>query len=141
MCARNLLPSPSPFDAPATRPGDIDELHRGGQDALRMHDRGEFLQARIGHRHHADVRIDGAERIILRCDLRARERIEQRGFADIRQSDDSASNGHQVFPARLCSLVIARSAPCSSIKGMQSAAVFTASKIRSSSARGARVNT
>ncbi len=42
--------------------GDVDELDRRRNDFLRLHDVGERLQARIGHRHDADVRIDRAER-------------------------------------------------------------------------------
>ena len=84
MCARNLLPNPSPFDAPATKSCDIHELHGRRQNLLRMHDGGQLLQTRIRHRHHADIGINGAEGIILRGDLRARQRIEQGGLAHIR---------------------------------------------------------
>jgi len=48
-------------------------------------------QARIGHRHLAEVGLDGAERIIRR--LRGGglcQRVEERGLADIRQADDAA---------------------------------------------------
>ena len=63
-----------------------------------LHDVGQFLQARIRHRHDADVRIDGAEGVVLGGDLRARQGVEQRRLADVRQADDSAFDGHIGLP-------------------------------------------
>src|SRR3546814_16448206 len=37
--------------------GDVDELHRGRQDALGPDNAGQLLQARIRHLHHAPVEI------------------------------------------------------------------------------------
>ena len=57
----------------------------------------ELVEPRIGHRHFADIRLDGAERIVRR--LRRRrcgQRIEQRRLADIRQSDNSTFESHDV---------------------------------------------
>ena len=65
MCARNLLPSPSPFEAPATRPAMSTNSTVVGQHLLRLHDLGQRLEPRVRHRHHADVRVDRAERIVL----------------------------------------------------------------------------
>ena len=50
------------------------------------------LESRIRHSHDAEVGIDRAKRII--CRLRfagARDGIEERGFADVRQTDDSSA--------------------------------------------------
>ena len=47
---------------------------------------GELVEPRIGHRDLADIRLDGAERIVRR--LRRRrlgQRVEQRRLADIGQ--------------------------------------------------------
>jgi hypothetical protein len=74
--------------------GDVDELDRRRHHALRAHDVRQRGQPRIRHRYDADVRVDGAERIVLRRDLRARQRIEERGLADVRQSDDAALDAH-----------------------------------------------
>ncbi len=53
------------------------------------------LQARIGHRHFAGVRLDGAERIVRRLRRRrAGQRVEEGGFADIRQAHDAAFETH-----------------------------------------------
>src|SRR5690348_11896432 len=73
---------------------DVHELDRSGNDLLRMHDVRELLQARIGDRHHTNVRIDGAEREIRRRDARLGQRVEERGLADIGQADDAALDGH-----------------------------------------------
>ena len=78
------------------------------------------VEPRIRHRHDADVRIDGAERIVLRRDLRARQRVEQRGLADVGQTDDAALDAHRVYSVfaarrglvpRECSLFMAICAP------------------------------
>ena len=53
------------------------------------------VQPRIGHRHIADIGLDGAEGIIGR--LRRRrlgQRVEQGGLADIGQADDAAFESH-----------------------------------------------
>ena len=65
---------------------DVDEFHRGGHDLLGLDDLRQRVEPRIRHRHDAHVRIDGAERIVLRRDLRARQRVEQRGLADVRHA-------------------------------------------------------
>ena len=52
----------------------------------------ELFQSRIGHGDDADVRIDRAERIIFRRRfVRAGDGVKERGFPDIRQSDDSSA--------------------------------------------------
>ena len=72
--------------------GDIDELDRRRNDLLRMRNLREFCKARIGHGDDAEVGIDRAERIILRGRfVRAGDRVKERGFADIRQPNDSSA--------------------------------------------------
>ena len=43
----------------------------------------------VRHGDHADVRVDGAERIVRGLGARVGDGIEQRGLADVRQSHDS----------------------------------------------------
>ena len=74
--------------------GDVHEFDCCRQDARRLHDAREHVETRVGHGHDADVRIDRAERIVLRRDLRARQRIEERRLADVRQTDDAALDAH-----------------------------------------------
>ena len=74
--------------------GDIDELDHGRHDALRLDDVRQRLQARIGHFDDADVRFDGAERIIFSGDARFGQCIEECRFADVGQADDAAFETH-----------------------------------------------
>ena len=68
---------------------DVDELDDGGGELLGVMLVAQPLEPRIRHGHDADVRVDGAERIIIRRDARVRNGVEQRGLAHIRQPDDS----------------------------------------------------
>ena len=53
-------------------------------------DLGELRQARVGHTDDAEVGLDGAEGVILRRRLvRAGDGVEERGFPDVRQTDDA----------------------------------------------------
>src|SRR6202034_1958973 len=110
--------------------GNVDEFDGGRHDLFRSHDAGERLQPRIGHAHHPGVRINGAEGIVLRGALRAGGGVEEGRSADVRQTDDAAADGHQALTVRLCSLVMARSAPCSTRIGTLSAAVLTVLSMR-----------
>ena len=56
--------------------GDIDELHRGRDGLLRLDDFRQCAEARIRHRHNADVRINRAERKVRRSNTRLGQRIE-----------------------------------------------------------------
>ena len=95
MCARNLLPRPSPFDAPATRPAMSTNSTVVGRIFSGFDDRGERLQPQVRHRHDADVRIDRAERIVRgRGVLRLRDRVEERRLAHVGQADDAALDAH-----------------------------------------------
>ena len=77
--------------------GDIDEGEARRDDLLGARDLAQHVQPRIRHRDIADIRLDGAERIIggLRR-RRLRQRVEQGRFADIRQPDDTAFEAHRI---------------------------------------------
>ena len=92
-----LIAEPFALGGPAHQPGDIDKGQPGRNDLGGLCDRGELVEPRIGHRDLAYIRLDGAERVI--GGLRRRrlgERIEQRRFADVGQSDDPAFKSHNV---------------------------------------------
>ena len=74
--------------------GDVDEFHCCRKDAFRLDDVCQRLQARIGHFDHADVRFDGAERIVFGGDARLGQGIEQGRFTDVGQADDAAFEAH-----------------------------------------------
>ena len=63
--------------------------------SFELGDRRQRVEARVGHRDVADVRLDGAERIVggLRR-RRLRQRVEERRLADVRQADDAAFETH-----------------------------------------------
>ena len=91
-----LVAEPLAFRGAAHQTGDIHEGDAGRNDLLRLAQHRELVEARIGHRDLADVRLDGAERIIRRLRRRGlRERIEEGRLADIRQADDAAFEAHE----------------------------------------------
>ena len=98
MVARNWLPSPSPLEAPRTSPAISTKVSRVGMICAGFGDGRELVEPRIGHRDLADIRLDGAERIVRRLRRRRlRQRIEQRRLADIGQPDDTAFESHFVL--------------------------------------------
>ncbi len=78
----------------ADEAGDVDEVHRRGDDRLRLVELHQRVEPRVGHRHHADVRLDGAERIVGHGGARRRQRVEERRLADVGQADDAARDRH-----------------------------------------------
>ena len=79
----------------AHQPGDVDEADPGRDDLLRFGDGGNGGQARIGHRHLAGIRLDGAKGIVGRLRRRgAGQGVEEGRFADVRQADDAAGEAH-----------------------------------------------
>ena len=69
---------------------DVDELDRGGDELLRVRELRERREPRVGHGDDADVRIDGAKRVVRRLRLlRAGDGVEEGGFADVWETDDA----------------------------------------------------
>jgi hypothetical protein len=117
---------------------DVDEFDRRWNDLLRFRDRRQRRKPRIRHLDNADIRLDRAERIILRRDPRPGERVEQRRLADVRQADDSAAHRHGAAGDGLvCSVIIARSMSPRAMSGHAVSARSSALTIASrSSGRG-----
>ncbi len=81
----------------ADEAGDIDEGQPRRDDLRGFGDLRQLVEPGIGHRDLADIRLDGAERIIRRLRRgRLGQRVEQRRFADIGQPDDTAFKSHNV---------------------------------------------
>ena len=98
ICDRNWLPSPSPFDAPSTKPAMSTKVIVGRQDLLRLGDFRQLVETRVGHGHDAGIGLDGAERKILGFDARFGQSVEERRLADVGQADDAAMESHGEGP-------------------------------------------
>jgi hypothetical protein len=78
---------------------DIDEGHPRGNDLLRLRDPGQRVEPGIGDRHLAHIGFDRAEGEVRRLRRRrARQRVEERGFAHVRKTDDPDLEAHGAFP-------------------------------------------
>ncbi|OIQ67242.1 hypothetical protein GALL_511810 [mine drainage metagenome] len=76
---------------------DIDEGQPCRNDLRGFGSCRQLVEPRIRYRYLADVRLDGAERIVRRLRRRSLgQRIEQRRLADIGQPDDTAFESHDV---------------------------------------------
>ncbi len=73
---------------------DVDELDDGLDDTLRLDDGRQLVDARIRHLDDADVRLDGAERVVFSRDAGLGQGVEQGGLADVGQADDAAFETH-----------------------------------------------
>ena len=69
--------------------GDVNKLNHGGREFLRMMQIAQPFQALVRHLHDADIGIDRAERIIVRRNSGVGDGVEQRGFSNIWQTDDT----------------------------------------------------
>ena len=70
--------------------GDVDYVDRGRDGAFRHAELRQGLQPLVGHVGGAEVRLDGAEGEIGALGLSGAYTIEEGGFTDVRQSDDTA---------------------------------------------------
>ena len=80
------------------RPGhqsrDVHELDCRRHRALGTCDCRDAVEPRVGHRDDADVRLDGAERVVLCRRRRAGQRVVQRRLPDVRQPHYPAPDAH-----------------------------------------------
>ena len=98
MLARNWLPRPSPRWAPATSPAMSWKAIVSGTTFDARDDRGDRVEARVGHRHDRDVRLDRRERVVGRLGRDAGQRREQRRLARVRHPDDPDLHRHGRHP-------------------------------------------
>ncbi len=88
---QELVAQPLAFAGALHQSGDVDELDCGRHGPLRVHDLGQRIQPGIGDLDDAGVRLDGGKRIVRHQRLGGREGVEERGLADVGQSDNSES--------------------------------------------------
>ena len=86
---KELIAKPLALRRALHEPRNIDKTHARRRRFLGMIEIRQHRQTRIRHRHHADVRLDRAERIVRRFRARLRNRVEQRALAHIRQTDNT----------------------------------------------------
>ena len=68
---------------------NVDKLNDGRGELLRVMLVAQPLEPLVRHGHDADVGVDGAEGVVVRRDAGVGDGIEKRGFADIRQANDT----------------------------------------------------
>ncbi len=108
-----LVAEPFAASGAADQPGDIDKFELGRDDLGRFAEAGGDLEPFVGNRHSPEIGLDRAERVVCRlCRGGRGQRIEQRGFADIRQSDNAATETHmlglfllRLRETRLCAFI------------------------------------
>ncbi|EGJ77201.1 putative GTP-dependent nucleic acid-binding protein EngD [Streptomyces sp. Tu6071] len=74
--------------------GDVDEVHRRGEDTGRTEQLGELRQPGVRHAHDAHVRLDRREGVVRGQHVVLREGVEEGGLADIGQADDTDACAH-----------------------------------------------
>ena len=65
---QELVPQPLALAGTTHQPGDVDQPQNGGHDFVGRNVIFDRLEPRIGNLHNADVRLDGAERVVLAGD-------------------------------------------------------------------------
>ncbi len=94
MWERNLLPRPSPCDAPATMPAmSTNSTVAGSTLALAEHLR-ELRQPVVRDPDHADVGLDRRERVVRREDVVLGQSVEEGRLARVGESDDADGECH-----------------------------------------------
>jgi hypothetical protein len=89
-----LVAQPLALRGAAHDAGDVHELH-GRRDRLGgLEHRGEHRQPGVRHTDHADVRLDGGERVVRGEHVVLGQRVEEGRLAGVRQTDDSDGEGH-----------------------------------------------
>ena len=91
---QELVPQPLPLRRAAHQAGDVHEGHRGRHHRRALVERGEPLEPVVGNGNHADVGLDGGERVVGRQHLVVGQRVEQRRLADVGQADDADRQAH-----------------------------------------------
>ena len=85
MLERNLLPRPSPLDAPFTRPAMSTNSIVAGVNFSGLYIFSQLVEALVRHGNDADVRLNGAERVVRRLRARVGDRVEKGALADVLQ--------------------------------------------------------
>ena len=92
---QKLVPQPLTTRSPTHQPGNIHKLKLSRNDLLRVRQLGQHLKPRIRHSHAPHIRLNRTKRVVSGLSRSGLgKRIEQRGLAHIRQTDNSAIESH-----------------------------------------------
>ena len=89
-----------PLARPLDQTGDVDELQRGGHDPPGVFQIGQHLQPLVRHRHNAGIRLNRTEGEVRGFRAAFAQRVEQRGFAHIRQTDKTTGKAHSLTQSK-----------------------------------------
>ena len=98
MWDRNLLPSPSPSEAPRTMPAMSTNSTVAGHHPLGAEQLGEARQPLVRYADHADVRLDRGERVVRREHVVLGQCVEERRLPGVGESDDADRESHNREP-------------------------------------------
>jgi hypothetical protein len=73
--------------------GDVNEVDVRRGRLFRFQNLRDAVQPLVGHQDNADVLLDGGERVEVYAGAAGREKIEERGLADVGQTDDADLHG------------------------------------------------
>ena len=74
--------------------GDVNKGDGRWEDLLRAEDLGERIETRVRQVHHANVRFNGCERIVRGEHVVLGERVEERGLAHVRETNNANGECH-----------------------------------------------
>ena len=97
--SEELVAEPFATGGAADQPGDIDEFELGWDDLCRFCEASRRFEPLVRYGNPPDIWFDRTERIIRRfCRGGCDQRVEQGGFADVRQSDNATTETHKLRP-------------------------------------------
>ena len=104
MWERNLLPRPSPSEAPATMPAMSTNSTVAGSTLAEPNTSASCGSRVVGDADHADVRLDGGERVVRREDVVLGQGVEEGRLARVGETDDAdgESHGARVYGRARC---------------------------------------
>ena len=88
--AEELIAETFAFAGAFDKASDIDELHGSGDERFGLDESRDFAKALIGHRDDTGVGVDGAAGVVRRLGFGRGEGVEDRGFSDVGEANDSA---------------------------------------------------
>ena len=94
MWDRNLLPSPSPSEAPLTMPAMSTNSTVAGSTLAELNISASFGEPLVRDPDHADVGLDRRERVVRREHVVLGQRVEEGRLARVGESDDADGESH-----------------------------------------------